>query len=215
MIGLYLIRHAECEANTHPEIIGGRSNNSPLTANGKEQARKLYQSLKFINFDEIYCSPAVRAIETARIGLGSLERIIITDKLQELDQGEWTGKVRKDTYTPEILEMMSKDQLNFKAPGGESQNEVTIRMKEWLDETKVNHLTDHKIAAFAHNGAIKYLLRDILSKDIGVDFSIQLENTSITQIRYTEGTWKLSRFNDYMHLIDNQSLLLHDNKVFI
>ena len=159
MLELYFIRHAECEANTHPEIIGGRSNSSPLTANGKEQARKLYQRLNNINFDEIFCSPAVRAIETARIGIGSLEKIIITDKLQELDQGEWTGKVRKDTYTPETLE--------------------------------------------------------IISKDIGIDFSIQLENTSITQIRYTEGTWKLSRFNDYMHLIDNQSLLLYDNKVFI
>jgi len=215
MLELYFIRHAECEANTHPEIIGGRSNSSPLTANGKEQARKLYQRLNNINFDEIFCSPAVRAIETARIGIGSLEKIIITDKLQELDQGEWTGKVRKDTYTPETLEIISKDPLNFKAQGGESQYEVAIRMKEWLDETKVNYPSDYKIAAFTHNGAIKYLLRDLLSKDIGIDFSIQLENTSITQIRYTEGTWKLSRFNDYMHLIDNQSLLLYDNKVFI
>ena len=70
-IRVALIRHAESVANTQLHVIGGRSNHSPLTAAGEQQAVELGEKLKAVGYspDVIYSSPAVRTLETARIAL--------------------------------------------------------------------------------------------------------------------------------------------------
>ena len=106
-IRVALIRHAESVANTQLHVIGGRSNHSPLTAAGEQQAVELGEKLKAVGYspDVIYSSPAVRTLETARIALavtGYPKVVQVDDRLQELEQGEWTGRLRADTYTPRM-----------------------------------------------------------------------------------------------------------------
>ena len=62
---LYFVRHGQTLWNTKKMFQGIK--NSNLTDLGKEQARKLKESLKDINFTHYYTSPLGRAIETIDI----------------------------------------------------------------------------------------------------------------------------------------------------
>ena len=69
MLEIYFIRHAECEMNLLVHLIGGRSNDSPLSSLGACQAHLLGSRFKHegLKFDYVYCSPAIRTVSTASI----------------------------------------------------------------------------------------------------------------------------------------------------
>lgn len=202
-LDLYLIRHAESEANTHPEYISGRSTHTPLTAQGREQAQKLGERLRreSIRFTCTLASPTVRTRETAQLALGQdyLFPLTIDDRLQELDQGAWVGQKRIDIYTPRVHARIACDPWNFAAPGGESQRQVEERMLAVVTP-HLTHTHNETLAFFTHGVAIKCLLRGILDFDPKHTWRIHIENTSLTHLRYTQGAWWLQGINDYGHL---------------
>src|SRR5947209_7246030 len=102
-ITLHAIRHGEAYVN-RGDTYWGRSNESELTSEGVEQGRRLgrYFLRRGIEPDIIYSSIAARAVKTAEVCLDEMgiELDINTDEaLQELDQGDWVGKVRADVKT--------------------------------------------------------------------------------------------------------------------
>jgi probable phosphoglycerate mutase len=209
MIDLYLIRHAESEMNLNPHLVGGRSNHTPLTGKGREQARMLGERLyrDGITFDAVYSSPAVRAAGTAGIVASHialpLEKIVMCENLLELDQGEWESLPREQTYTPELLARMGNNNWDFKAPNGESQREVEERMHEWFEKDIKDAYECARVAAFTHGVAIKCFLRGVLDSAPGMTRMIELQNTSITRLSYDAGLWTIKAVNDYAHLLGN------------
>ena len=199
-IDLYLIRHAQSLANCRPEYISGRSNDVVLSEAGIKQSETLKKRLELerLNFDRVYSSPAVRARETARISIN--ENFVMDERLQELDQGEWVGRLRNEIYTPEILALINKDNHNFASPKGESQKEVGERMYDFVKDRVLGAPEGSKIAAFSHGVAIKCLLREIMQFDTNLTWRMNIENTSITQLRYHDNLWWPIRINDYAHL---------------
>jgi broad specificity phosphatase PhoE len=210
MLDLYLIRHAESEMNNNSHLIGGRSNSTPLSERGKFQAYMLGQRFKDtgVRFDKIYSSPAVRAHETSRIVSDIIDypvnNIILSDKLLELDQGGWEGKVRAEILTPELIDLLNRNNWNFKAPNGESQRDVEERMLDIV----VNEILgkDPTVALFTHGMAIKCLLRGIMGFDPAITYKIVLDNTSITRLKYTSRGWHPMTINDSGHLIGREKL---------
>lgn len=203
---LYLIRHAESEMNARKHIISGRSNETPLTDVGRRQAELLGRRFKQSNsrFDDIYTSTAVRTRDTARIAMKyaefSLDRLLETPEILELDQGDWVGCIRKDTYTSEVLAEMQRDPWNFSAPNGESQKDVELRMMDWIERIAVQYSAQSTIAVFTHGVAIKCLLRGILDFPPHLTYHINIDNTSITRIQY-DTKWNLLAINDTMHFL--------------
>ena len=209
MLDLYLIRHAECEMNrvVHSKI-GGRSNSSPLSEIGKYQARLLGERFKAegIKFDEVYSSPAERTKETIRIVaeiIGfPLEKIVQSENFLELDQGDWEGRPRETTYTPEILAQINLDNWNFAAPNGESQRQVEERMLKEIEENLVKrYKEDLTVAISGHGVAIKCWLRGIMDFNPEITYKISLDNTSITRLKYTDKGWFPITINDFGHLM--------------
>jgi broad specificity phosphatase PhoE len=223
MIDLYLFRHAESEMNFRVEEVGGRSNWAKLTDAGVEQSVSLGKRLKEkdINFDFVYTSPAVRTIDTAKIackelGLGE-DKIIVSDLIQEISQGEWEGKLRKDCYTPEIMTELDRQGWDFKAPGGESRKEVEDRVVKFLNEEilpKYNEGESCSIAVFSHGVAIKCLIRHILDFDQDMTYKVLLNNTSISQLSYTPRGWFILRINDGAHINKNSADIAYQNWIY-
>jgi probable phosphoglycerate mutase len=191
---LYLIRHGESKANTDRSIIGGRSNESPLTEDGIEQARLLGRLLlqEEIIPDRVFSSPAARALQTAEhtlkaMGLGI--EPVICDGLQELDQGDWTGTERVKTYSPTTLLEIAYHGKDFKAPGGESMNDTRERMEAWSTEY-LDPYRPGRTLAFGHGLAIRCFVSLKLGwsqKDI---FRTHTPNTSLTLLeRDCPGEW--------------------------
>src|SRR3989344_340996 len=210
MLNLYLLRHAESQMNLHPDIISGRINETPLSPLGELQALWLGQRLRNedIIFDQIYSSTAVRTQQTAKIVCNQigypLENILSSEKLLELDQGDWEGQPRVKIYISETLAKINKDNLNFAPPNGESQKNVEDRMYSWLEENLLNQpnisTEDRTVGVFTHGLAIKCLFRKIMGSNPAMTYKIVLENTSITKLSYSQTGWHLVKFNDVAHL---------------
>ena len=85
-IRLVLVRHGLSSFNAKG-LIQGRTDDSLLTDEGYEQARKAGRALSKINFDKIYSSPLVRAAETAKTikkTFNKEQNIVFDDNLLEV-----------------------------------------------------------------------------------------------------------------------------------
>lgn len=193
-----LVRHAESVANTQLHFISGRSNHSPLTTVGEQQASALGEALKAVGYspDVVYSSPAVRTAETARLALLALNHantINIDDRLQELEQGEWTGRLRDETYTPEMSAHIATLGVEFAAPGGESMRDVGERMLDWIRAAGCTESRD--VLAFTHGVAIRCLAGLVEEWPHEQIWQAHLENTSVTVFEVTDQVVSLQAFD--------------------
>ncbi len=209
MLDLYLLRHAESQMNVHSSLIGGRSHETPLSSQGKIQSTLLGKRFIYegVTFDEIYSSPALRALQTAEKVCQELHypfnSVIKLEALLEISQGDWEGKELKEVYTSETNLQIALDPWNFKPPRGESQKEVEERIYGSFVEKLIERTTFEtlKIATFTHGRAIKCLLRKIMNFNPELTYKIHIDNSSITRLTYCEEKWEIFTINDTAHLI--------------
>jgi len=144
---IWLVRHGQTAFNAEGRIQGAKD--SPLTALGEEQGRRLGQMLGRIAPKEvrIIASPLGRTQHTARIirehgGFGSP---IETDaRLAEISLGEWDGMLKGDIRerVPDYDAGPNRWSWFFNAPGGDSWDALNTRLQSWLEEAVA---TDHPI----------------------------------------------------------------------
>lgn len=192
---LYLIRHGESEMNTSAHLIGGRSNETPLTTKGIEQASLLGQYLLRNNImpDHVFASPALRTVQTARYALDAMNLDIqptIVDEIQEMDQGDYVGRQRAEVYTPETLKQIEKHGKDFKLPGGESMNDTGNRMLEWLNR-HVPTNDDERTFVFGHGMAIRTLASTIHDWSHTETYQSVTDNTSLSLFVHDGNKWQL------------------------
>jgi broad specificity phosphatase PhoE len=202
-VELYLIRHAETLMNTSPHLVGGRSNETPLTERGIEQAKQLGRSMlsKQIIPNKVFASPALRTIDTARYSLAEMgldTKPLVEDAIQELSQGIWEGRPRVDVYTDIVLEDIARLGKDFKLDGGESMNDVGHRMRKWITETFAESNTSDPVERdfiYTHGGAIKYLASHILGWSHKQTYATEIDNTSVSLVVRTNDQWKVEYLN--------------------
>lgn len=205
MLDLYLFRHAESMMNNEGHRIGGRLNETPLSAHGKIQAQLLGKRLQKegIIFSHIFCSPAKRAQETAEIVCSivgfPVQEIIFSDALQELSLGDWEGKERKEIYTPQMLQQINSNNWEFKAPNGESQRDTEERMYRFIEQFLSG---ESVIGIFGHGMACKCFLRKIIESHPRHTYKMLIENASITHMKHNHLGWHLLCLNDIGHLVN-------------
>jgi broad specificity phosphatase PhoE len=206
-LDISFFRHGQSKMNLNPHIISGRSNQTPLSTKGEEEAVLLGKRIRDsgIVYKRIYSSTAKRAIDTGIIAMQqsnyNIDKIVQSAELLELDQGDWEGKLREETYTTEIFEKIRSDNWNFAAPNGESQRDVEERMLGWINKNLVEKYEQNlTVGIFTHGFAIKCFLRGIMNSDPKMTYKIQIDNTSITRVNYSNQGWKLLTVNDSSHL---------------
>ncbi len=195
---IYLIRHAETEYNRVNDKIGGRSSHLHITEKGRGQAKTLRKYLLESNliFDQMFCSTSIRAKETMSFLADDVNSVIYSEELEELSQGDWEGLPRKEIHTQERLAEINANNYKFKAPNGESQEEVELRMYNFIKENILLKDQVGKYAIVTHGMAIKCLLRKILGSNSSMTHKIGIDNTSITKLKYTtEKGWELCYLN--------------------
>ena len=209
-VRIILIRHAESEMNTCPDIICGRSVQTNLTNRGFEQAKTCGNNLNSEfpeGFTSIYSSPTVRTKATAEAIVSSMnscnqQPIKFDDRLLELCMGSWTNKNRNEVYTKDVVDKLD---IFYRPPGvdengaaGESQMDVEERMVNFMNEIVSCHPDGSVVAVVSHGVAIKCFLRYMLQMGPLANLHINLRNTSVTDIVYKsvsgdKGGWQLNR----------------------
>lgn len=196
MTELYLIRHGESDMNTKSHLIGGRSNETPLTEKGIAQAEQLgrYFLQEHIVPDQVYASPAIRTRHTALHTLKAMgidTEPLIDDRLQELEQGEWVGQNRTIIYNDEVLADIAAQGKDFKSPGGESMNEVGERMLEWVEST-IDTSENRRVFVFTHGFAIRCLASILHGWSHAETYGTKTDNASVSLFTNRTTYWQLS-----------------------
>lgn len=203
MLRIYFVRHGETVWNTL-KIFQGRSN-SPLTELGVEQAKKLSQHLKDIDFKKVYSSPQDRALQTTKLLLGDKNMEITTiDEFQEINMGKVEGIPREEfekNYPIEYHNFWNNAMdYNPSAYNGESYEEILDRVKLGLKKL-IKENNNGNILVISHGVTLKAIFNIINEKGID-EFSKQPvpENTSTTIVEYDSNGFKIIKFSDTEHL---------------
>ncbi len=131
-----ILRHGETEWNRAGRLQGALD--SPLTALGKEQARRQNAILRGFGTNgwAWYCSPQGRARHTARIAARGMTVSVRYDaRLREIGMGGWAGRLR-DELAAEAPQLFETDGLGWydHAPGGEGLVALERRATAFLAE---------------------------------------------------------------------------------
>ncbi len=157
MTEFWLIRHGQTDWNAR-RIYQGQAD-IPLNAVGFEQARLLADSIKCEQFDAIFASDLIRAVQTAEILAGDSKNIIQLDRrLREICQGAWEG-LSLDEVQEKYADDFKRgfeDPAYSRAPGGESVAEVAERMATAASEI-ARQYPDGKVMLVSHGLAVSTL----------------------------------------------------------
>ncbi|HLH15247.1 MAG TPA: histidine phosphatase family protein [Solirubrobacteraceae bacterium] len=138
---VYLARHGQTAYNRLGRFQGQQA--IPLDDTGRAQARELAERAAGYGFRALWCSPLLRARETAdaiaaRIGLRPLEDA----RLMETDAGDWTDLTFEQVIAeaPDAFAAFADADPDFAFPGGESFAQQEVRVSAALANVEAGEL---------------------------------------------------------------------------
>ena len=146
-VTVVLVRHGETPLTVSKAYSGSSVPGPSLTDHGREQAARAAELVYRIGRDlwgdvpdpsELIASPMVRTQETAQVFAGRLGLPVRTEPLvAECDFGDWEGLTAAeiDERWPGQLKRWHDD-ASFRAPGGESIEDVGARMRSGLEAVR-------------------------------------------------------------------------------
>ena len=180
---LYVIRHGESETNLQKCWTGWAD--VPLTQKGISDAESIRPLLEDIDFDKVFVSDLSRAKRTAECALPNVS-YEETPLLREINIGSLARKPF-DSLTEEMKDRT--DVLGFTEYGGESREEFSARIKEFLK--MVEELDCDCVAAFSHGGWVLSLLNEIFGVTLPRD-RVRCANCTVAVFeRKSSGGWWL------------------------
>jgi len=134
---VYLARHGQTAYNLEGRFQGQLP--VPLDQTGCTQAAELAERAAARGFASLWCSPLLRARETADIVAGRIGLVPHEDaRFMETDAGDWTDRSFAEVHTqdPERFAGFVEGNPSFAFPGGESFEQQEVRVAAALDEVE-------------------------------------------------------------------------------
>jgi broad specificity phosphatase PhoE len=150
---IFLIRHGETEWSaagrhtSHTDV--------PLSPAGKEQASRLRETLRSMNFAKVFTSPLQRARQTCELA-GLADRAQVNPDLHEWDYGAYEGRTSGDIHAQRPGWNLFIDGC----PDGESPEQISRRADRVLAGI---YLQTGIVALFSHG----HFLRALASRWMG------------------------------------------------
>jgi len=151
---LYIIRHGKTDWNAIHKLQG--RTDIPLNEEGWAMAREAAVKYKDIHFDVCYCSPLIRARETAELLLEGREvPIIFDDRLREMSFGIYEGVENSFAVGDCPVNVLFQNPEKYEAvEGGESLDELDARTGDFLKTVVEPLLTEGKDVLIVGHGAM-------------------------------------------------------------
>lgn len=131
---LYIIRHGKTDWNALHKLQG--RTDVPLNREGRRMAEAARESCRDVHFDVCFCSPLIRARETAEILLQDRNIPILTDeRLMEISFGSYEG-VENCFQRPDcpVSVLFRAPEKYISPPGAESLDDLFARTGAFLRE---------------------------------------------------------------------------------
>ena len=181
---LYIMRHGKTEWNARHKLQG--RTDIPLNEEGRIMAENASKELENIHFDICYCSPLIRAKETAKIVLKGRDIPIITDdRVLEMSFGIYEG-IENSFQIPNCpINVLFKEPANYITPveGAESFEDLYSRTGEFLKEVVVPRLElGEDILIVGHGAMNSSIICQIQNIPIEKFWSAGLDNCKLMRL---------------------------------
>lgn len=200
---LYLIRHGATPANEQrPYILQGDGIDLGLSSAGQKQAADVAAFLSDFPIDHVYCSPMIRARETAAaIAAPHGKQPIPVDDLVECCVGMWEGLDWETIKQrdPEPARLFLENPADNPYFGGESYGDTLRRVRPVLDELLSKHRGE-SIVVVAHNVVNRVYLAALMGLEIRRAKDLRQQNACVNLITQDEQTTSLVTLNCVFHL---------------
>ncbi len=164
---IYYLRHGETDWNVEGRLQGRRD--IPLNARGRSQTAHCGEILRDLfardgiapEALDYVSSPLGRACETMQLARRALglppDGYRIDARLTEITFGEWEGYTIAELRNrdPGRVATREHDKWRFIAPGGESYEAVSKRMRDWYDSLECDAVVT------AHGGTARGLMAQL------------------------------------------------------
>lgn len=222
---LLLVRHGESAANVAAsaaeaegaEVIDAplRDADVPLTDTGAEQAGAVGEWLRSLSDEEfpdsVWCSPYLRAAETARIAAAS-QRVQLPvhadERLRDRELGildALTTLGVEARWPTEAARRRRLGKFYYRPPGGESWADVALRLRSVLADLDRRE-PKARVLLVSHDAVItlvRYICEGLSELEVlRLATSTPILNASITRLVRPGGTgpWSVELYNSVDHL---------------
>ena len=189
MTTILLARHAETTWNRERRFQG--HSDSPLTAEGRAQARALADDLDGTPLSAIYTSDLARAVATAEIVAERLGLPVHRDPgLREVDVGEWSGLTWQEIEArfPQGVELHHARGYGWEQ--GESHEEMADRVLAALHRIAAER-DGEEVLVIVHGGGMRAVAAHIDGLDLVAhrrQHSDPAENCEVRALAVEDGT---------------------------
>jgi broad specificity phosphatase PhoE len=175
MLQLYFVRHGESDANVL-QTFSNRQLPHGLTGVGRAQVEDLAQRLAGVPFARFYCSPILRAqqsaeILSARLGID----YVTTSALAEYDVGELEGKSDAESWRRYFVlrDAWFRDRdYAARIEGGESFDDIRARFVPLIEEIRESPPSG-PVLLLGHGGTFHCMLPLIV---LNITFDLVVEH---------------------------------------
>ena len=127
---IYLTRHSKTLWNQEKRLQGWQD--SPLTAEGIEDAKLLKARITELKIDYCYSSPIERAKATSEI---LFDHVLVDERLKEMNFGKYEGCLINELLNDPIYNRLwNLPDDDVSTPGGETYHEVQMRLKDFFND---------------------------------------------------------------------------------
>ena len=189
---VYLIRHGETDYNRQGRLQG--HTDIPLNEYGRQLAEITARALADVPFDHVFCSPLIRAVETARIIVGSRNcGFEIDPRIQEISfgvyEGLYYGKENFSVPDPHFRQFFDAPQKYTAPPEGEDFRDVIARTGRFWEELMGGaKYMDKTVLISTHGCALKALLANVFHRELKDFWGAGVQrNCAVSIVRVADG----------------------------
>lgn len=197
---IVFLRHGQTDFPTN-RIYCDDIEDPALNEHGLMQAKSTAQSFKNVKLAKIYCSPAKRTMMTANevVAVTGVEVEIVPEWV-ERRFGEWEGLyfAEIEENHPNEYAKWKQDMVGYTPKGGETINDVVVRLSAGLKRIKSQHLGEN-ILIVTHVGPIRISLCGAMDIPLTNYRQIRIDYASKSRVDYGKTRNNLIFLNQYAY----------------
>lgn len=206
MSQILLVRHGETNWNKEQRLQGHLD--IGLNEQGIIQAQLLGKVLAREKIDVAYASDLSRALDTANTITAHHQIPTLVDtQLRERCYGEIQGMTFQEIEQklPDNHRAWTSRNPDFQPLGGESMRQFYQRVTTCFEKIALNH-PNQVILIVAHGGVLDCMYRVACQIDIAEKRKVELLNTSLNRLRFSQNRFEVESWGDVSHLNDARAL---------
>lgn len=180
---LYIIRHGKTDWNLMHKLQG--KTDIPLNEAGRQMAAEAGERYKDTHFDVCYCSPLVRARQTAELLLkGRDVPVIIDDRLSEMGFGIYEGEEEIFSKPECPVRELFFNPAGYEArDGAESLEELFARTGSFLEEVAYPQVKEGRDVLIVGHGAMNSaVICQVMGKPVDKLWEVGIENCKLIKL---------------------------------